>query len=76
MSGLLYQLREDFPDKLRLVRGDSIRNFSTAVSYGIRATPSILIFNKGKLIQRWAGQISIEEVYDRIEDLIEPESKD
>jgi hypothetical protein len=73
VSGLLYQLREDFPEMLRLVRGDSVRNFSTAVNYGVRATPSMLLFTKGKLIHRWAGQVNAQELYDRILDLVDPQ---
>lgn len=71
MSGLLYQLRDDFPDRLRLVRGEVTRNFSTVVTYGLRGTPALLLLHGGRIQARWSGRVPIDEVYDRVEGLLE-----
>ncbi len=74
MSGLLYQLREDYPDRLRLVRANSLHNFSSALHFGVRSAPTVMVFYRGKQVGRWNGQIHVEELYDLIDGLIERES--
>jgi len=71
VSGLLYQLRDDFPERLRLVRAEATRNFSTVVSYGVRGTPTLLLFQGGRLLAKWSGRVPLDEVYDRVEGLLE-----
>lgn len=71
MSGLLYQLRDDFPERLRLVRGEATRNFSTVITYGLRGTPALLLLHGGRVQARWSGRVPLDEVYERIEGLLE-----
>jgi hypothetical protein len=71
VSGLLYQLRDDFPERLRLVRAEVTRNFSTALGHGIRSSPSLLLFHGGRLQARWVGRVPIDEVYDQVEALLD-----
>lgn len=69
MSGLLYQLRDDFPDQLRLTRGNVQGNMGTVVAYGVRGTPSLLVFHQKRLLRKWSGRINVDEVYDLLESL-------
>lgn len=71
MSGLLYQLREDYPDRLRLVRANSTHNFSTALHFGVRAAPTVIAFHAGRQVGRWNGRINIDELYDLLDGLME-----
>ena len=72
MSGLLYQLRDDFPGQLRLVRGNAQANVGTVVQYSVRGTPSVLVFHQTRLLKRWSGRIEVDELYDLIEGLVPP----
>jgi hypothetical protein len=71
VSGLLYQLRDDFPNLLRLTRGNAQSNVGTVVQYGVRGTPSILLFHKTRLLKRWSGRIDVDELYAALEGLVE-----
>lgn len=71
MSGLLYQLRDDFPDQLRLARANVQSNFGTVQAYGVRGAPTLLIFHKGRLEKRWNVRVNLEEVYIVLEGLLE-----
>lgn len=73
MSGLLYQLREDFPDRLRLTRANSVTNFSTVVHFGVRGTPTLFLFHKGRQVKRWNGRVDVEELYALIESALDGE---
>jgi len=67
VSGLLYQLRDDFPDQLRLARANVQSNFATAQHFGVRGAPTVLLFHKGRLLKRWAVRIDVDEIYDQVE---------
>lgn len=70
MSGLLYQLRDDFPDQLRLARANVLSNFVTAQTYGVRGAPTVLLFHQGRLLKRWAVRIDVDDLYDQVERLL------
>jgi hypothetical protein len=72
VSGLLYQLRDDFPKQLSLCRA----NFSTALNYGVRTSPTVLLFHHGRLVKRWANHVQGEELWGLIEDLLDLEIKE
>ncbi len=67
MSGLLYQLRDDFPDQLRLARANVVSNFVTAQQFGVRGAPTVLLFHKGRLLKRWALRVDVDDLYDHVE---------
>jgi thioredoxin-like negative regulator of GroEL len=71
VSGLLYQLRDDFPDQLRLTRANVVGNVATAQNYGVRGAPTVLIFHKGRLVKRWNVRIDVDELYAVLEGLLE-----
>ncbi len=70
MSGLLYQLRDDFKDALRLVRANAVSNYGTVLNFGVRGTPTVILFHGGKQRARWSGSIRVEELYDLLDRLL------
>jgi len=72
VSGLLYQLRDDFPGQLRLTRANALSNAGSAAAQKVRATPTVLLFHRGRLLKRWAGRIDVDELYALVEGLVPP----
>jgi thioredoxin-like negative regulator of GroEL len=70
VSGLLYQLRDDFPDRLRLARANAQTNGGTVSQFKVRGTPTVLLFHKGRLLKRWSGQVDLDELYAQVEGLV------
>lgn len=75
MSGLLYQLRDDFPQRLRLARGNSLANTSTVVHYNVRGTPTVFLFHRGRQVKRWQGRVDVDELYALVETALEEEDR-
>lgn|GEM_PF-2370168 len=75
MSGLLYQLRDDFPQRLRLARANSQTNSSTVVRYSVRGTPTVFLFHKGRQVKRWQGRVDVDELYALVEAALEEEDR-
>ncbi len=70
MSGLLSELQRYFGDELRTARANAMRNPVTLQRYGVRGTPSLLLFHHTRVEARWGGHIDPDEVVLRIERLL------
>lgn len=75
MSGLLYQLRDEFPNRLRLTRANSLTNYSTVLHYQVRGTPTLFLFHKGRQLKRWNGRVDVDELVALLEAALDEEDR-
>ena len=61
LSPVIEQLHNEFEGKAVVAKVDIDNNQQTAVEYGIRSIPSLLIFKNGELVDRLTG-VSPKEV--------------
>lgn len=57
----------DEREDVNLVKIDTYRNQRTAKRYGVEEIPSVLFFNKGKVVASISGRFSREDVMKRLD---------
>ncbi len=67
---MLEAVAEKMGDKLKVVKLNTDENMNTAQNYEIMAIPSLLIFKKGKLVERIVGVKPQAQLEAQLEDII------
>jgi len=58
MSPILEELKQDFQNKLTILKIDVDKNPKMASIYKVRGVPTFVLFQKGKLVWRQSGMFS------------------
>ncbi|MFZ5981912.1 MAG: thioredoxin family protein [Candidatus Zixiibacteriota bacterium] len=59
MAGLLNEIGPDFVGRVKLVKLNVEQNPETAVQYQIHSVPTLIIFKRGKAVERLTGLIPL-----------------
>jgi thioredoxin 1 len=62
MKPVLQELHQVMGDKIRILKLDVDRNPDTASAFGISGIPTLILFNKGKLVWRQSGMMSTAQL--------------
>ncbi|MEQ9297469.1 MAG: thioredoxin [Cyclobacteriaceae bacterium] len=55
MAPILKEVADDMNGKMKVLKVDVDRNQKAAAKYGIRSIPTMILFQKGKILWRHAG---------------------
>jgi thioredoxin 1 len=62
MKPVLQELHQAMGDKVRIIKLDVDRNPDTASAFGISGIPTLILFNKGKMVWRQSGMMSTAQL--------------
>jgi len=67
------EIAVEYTDSIKVVKVNTDQNPSTAASYGIRSIPTLLIFDKGDVVDTIIGAIPKSTVVNRIQECLKGE---
>jgi len=67
------EIAVEYTDSIKVVKVNTDQNPSTAASYGIRSIPTLLIFDKGDVVDTIVGAIPKSTVVNRIQECLKGE---
>ena len=62
MHPVLEQVKQEFGDRLRVIKLDIDKNEAIAAKYGIQAVPTLMLFNNGDIAWRKSGAMMKHEL--------------
>ena len=62
MHPVLEQVKQEFGDRLRIIKLDIDKNEAIAAKYGIQAVPTLMLFNNGDIAWRNSGAMMKQEL--------------
>ena len=75
VAPVIDEIADEYKDAVKVVKVNTDENPSTAASYGIRSIPTLLIFNKGHIIDTIIGAIPKSTVVNRIQECLKEDHK-
>jgi thioredoxin 1 len=66
----IQEIANDYSGKVKVGKVNVDDNSDVAAKYMIRSIPSLLIFNKGKLLEQMVGVVSKSEITSRLENIL------
>jgi thioredoxin 1 len=66
IAPVVEQLANDFDGKLRVGKVDVDSNQQTAMAFGIRSIPTLLIFKNGKVVEQIVGAVPKQALADKV----------
>lgn len=70
VAPVIDEIAYEYSSVLKVVKVNTDENPSTAASYGIRSIPTLLIFNKGHIVDTIIGAIPKSTVINRIQECL------
>jgi thioredoxin 1 len=70
LGPIIDELAMHYKNKVKVGKLDTDDNKETAFKYGIESIPTILLFNKGEVVQKFIGLKSKKDFQAAIEDVI------
>lgn len=62
LSPVVSDTARDFKDQLKVIKVDIDRNQSAALKYSIQGVPTLILFQKGKILWRKSGLMTRKEL--------------
>jgi thioredoxin 1 len=75
VAPVVEELASEYVGKVRFVKMNTDENFNTAMSYGIRGIPTMIIFRDGKEAGRIVGFMPKPELKKRVDAVLAPVAK-
>ena len=69
MPPILKEVKSDLKDDIKILKIDVDKNQRVAANYQVQGVPTLIIFQKGKIIWRQSGVIPAHELITRIKNL-------
>jgi len=66
IAPVVEQLAKDFDGKLKVGKVDVDSNQQTAMQFGIRSIPTLLIFKNGKVVEQIVGAVPKQALADKV----------
>jgi thioredoxin 1 len=66
IAPVVEQLAKDFDGKLKVGKVDVDSNQQTAMQFGIRSIPTLLIFKNGKVVEQIVGALPKQALTDKV----------
>ncbi|MBI5368917.1 MAG: hypothetical protein HZA54_17915 [Planctomycetes bacterium] len=63
------QLQSELAGKVKAFKMNAAENMDVAAQVGIMAVPTVLVFNKGREVQRWMGLTKKDVIKKKVESL-------
>jgi thioredoxin 1 len=70
IAPIVEELAGEFDGKAKICKLDVDNNQNTAMNYGIRGIPTILIFDKGNVVDRIVGVVPKQNIVEKLTPLI------
>jgi len=67
MQPVLDQLKEDWGNKIRVLKIDVDKNPKAAAQFGIRGVPTLILFKKGEMLWRESGAFPLNSLKNKLE---------
>ena len=62
LSPVISDTARDFKEKLKVIKVDIDKNRSAAMKYNIQGVPTLILFQKGKILWRQSGLITRKDL--------------
>tara|TARA_R110000868_G_scaffold322812_2_gene583749 strand:- start:815 stop:1114 length:300 start_codon:yes stop_codon:yes gene_type:complete len=69
MSPILKEIKTSLKDDVKILKIDVDKNQRVAAAYQVQGVPTLMIFQKGKIVWRQSGVIPAHELISRIKNL-------
>lgn len=66
MHPILEQLKEKMGDDIRILKVDVDKNEALSMQYRIQSVPTLMLFNKGEMLWRQSGAMSLNDLRQKI----------
>lgn len=66
IAPIVHELAEEYNGKLKVCKVDVDNNQQTAMQYGIRSIPTVLVFKGGKVVDTIIGAVPKNQFVDRL----------
>jgi thioredoxin 1 len=70
IAPIVHEIAEEYDGRVKIGKVDVDNNPGTATNYGIRSIPTILIFNKGVVVDQIVGLVKKSVLTDKLDNLI------
>jgi thioredoxin 1 len=70
VAPVVEEIAGEYEGKLKVGKLDVDNNPNTAVKYGIRSIPTLMVFNKGQVSDQMIGALPKAHIVDRLEKVI------
>ena len=70
IAPVIEEIADEYQGKVKVGKVDVDQNQNTAMKYGIRSIPTILIMNKGEVINQIVGAVPKNNITDMLNELI------
>ena len=67
VAPIIDELAGEYQGKAKICKLDVDNNQKTAMNYGIRSIPTILIFNGGEVVDSIVGAVPKQQIIDRLD---------
>ena len=71
IAPIVEELAKEYKDKIRIGKLDVDSNPKTATRYGIMSIPTLIFFNKGKVMDQVVGALNKNELKRKIDEFIQ-----
>ena len=62
MAPILKQVKQNFKDRIKIIKIDIDKNPAVAQKYAVRSVPTLALFKNGKLVWRQSGVIQANQI--------------
>jgi thioredoxin 1 len=66
MPPILSQVKAELKDKVKILKVDVDKNQQAARAYKVQGVPTLIVFNKGKVVWRQSGVVQAKELISQI----------
>ena len=70
IAPVIEEIADEYQGKVKVGKVDVDQNQNTAMKYGIRSIPTILIMNKGEVVNQIVGAVPKNNITDMLNELI------
>ncbi|MDX1642562.1 MAG: thioredoxin [Balneolaceae bacterium] len=71
MNPILKKLKNRMGDEIHIIKIDAEKNPAAAIRYQVRGVPTLILFQKGKVLWQQAGVVQAEQLYSIIMSKVE-----
>ena len=70
IAPIIEELANDYTNKVKIGKMDVDSNNQVAMKYGIRSIPTLLLFNKGEVVDQIIGNVAKESIENMIKKVL------